>query len=198
MNNCSKKLPTTGNSNQVGSYYDFSTIPGNYDCTNFVSHAILAGGAVVYDTGQSGIQGSGWYFRNINDRSSSWSGVTFLHSFLTSNTTKGPKATELPYTNYYAPSGNSPYTYGDIIQFNNGSTWIHSGVVTSFVYLSSSTTTLEAGVTSRTSASTYTLNRRQSEIYSGKDRRILRLDGYYSYGDSGYCTDFDFNFLRGL
>lgn len=179
-NNCSLTNPSSGNSSQVSSYYDFSTIPGNYDCTNFVSHAILAGGAPVYDTGGSGISGTGWYFRNINNRSSSWSGVTNLYSFIVNNSTKGPVATELSYTNIYAPSGNFPYTYGDLIQFHNGSTWIHSGVVTSFLYLSGSSTTLEAGVTSRTNSSTYTLNKRQSQIYSGHSRRILRLDGYYA------------------
>ena len=159
----------------------FSTIANNYDCTNFVSHAILAGGSPVYDTGYSGIQGSGWYFRNISNRSSSWSGVNNLYSFLTVNTTRGPKATSIAYSDYWAPGGTPcPYTYGDLIQFHSGTTWIHSGVITTMFPLSGSTTTLEAGVTSRTSASKYTLNMRQSEIYSGKSRRVLVLNGYYS------------------
>lgn len=29
-------------------YYDFSQLNNNYDCTNFVSHALLAGGATPY------------------------------------------------------------------------------------------------------------------------------------------------------
>lgn len=86
----------------------------------------------------------------------------------------------MDYTNIYAPSGNYPYSYGDIIQFHNETKWIHSGVVTSFLNVSGSSTTLEAGVTSRSSYSSYTLNVRQSEIYSGYERRILRLDGYYA------------------
>lgn len=180
-NNYNKKNPTSGNPSQVSSYYDFSTIPNNFDCTNFVSHAILAGGAPVYDTGYSGIQGSGWYFRNISNRSSSWSGVNNLYSFLTTNTTRGPKATSIAYSNYWAPSGTPrPYDYGDLIQFHSGTTWIHSGVITTMIPLSGSSTTIEAGVTYRSSSSSYSLNKRQSEIYSGKSRRVLVLDGYYS------------------
>ena len=71
-------------------------------------------------------------------------------------------------------------SYGDLIQFHNGSEWIHSGVITSYIYLYGSSTTLEAGVTSRSSYNSYTLNKRQSEIYAGNSRRILRLDGYYA------------------
>lgn len=180
-NNYNKKNPTSGNPSQVSSYYDFSTIPNNYDCTNFVSHAILAGGAPVYDTGYSGIQSSGWYFKNISNRSSAWSGVNNLYNFLTTNTTRGPKATSIAYSNYWAPSGEPrPYDYGDLIQFHSGDTWIHSGVITTMIPLSGSSTTIEAGVTFRTSSYTYQLNRRQSEIYSGKSRRVLVLNGYYS------------------
>ncbi len=177
VNNCSLTYPSSGNSNQVSNYYDFSTLPGNYDCTNFVSHALLAGGTPIYDTGYSG---SGWFFSSISYRSYSWSSVSSLYSFLVNNSSYGPKATELSYTNIYAPDGYFPYTYGDLIQFHNGSEWIHSGVITSYLYLYGSSTTLEAGVTSRSSYNTYTLNKRQSEIYTGNSRRILRLDGYYA------------------
>ena len=109
QNNCSLTYPSSGNSSQVSSYYDFATIAGNYDCTNFVSHAILVGGTPVYDTGGYGISSTGWYFRNISNRSSSWSGVTNLYSFLVNNSTYGSTATHLSYTNIYAPSGNFPY-----------------------------------------------------------------------------------------
>lgn len=85
-NNCAKANPSSGNSNKAP-YYDFSQISGNYDCTNFVSHAILAGGSVLYNTGNTGISSTGWYYKNLNNRSSSWSGVANLYSFLTSNTT---------------------------------------------------------------------------------------------------------------
>lgn len=70
-------------------YYDFSKIKNNYDCTNFVSHALLAGGAKPYKpSGATGIIGTGWYYTNLDNRSSSWSGVSYLYSFLTSNRKK--------------------------------------------------------------------------------------------------------------
>ena len=180
LNNYNLTTPSSGNSSLVSSYYDFSTISGNYDCTNFVSHAILAGGTVLYDTGNTGISSSGWYFRNISNRSSSWSGVSNLYNFLTNNSNRGPCATELSYSHIYAPSGNFPYTYGDIMQFHNGSIWRHSAVITSYVYLNGSSTTLEAAVTYRSSYTSYAKNKRQSEVYAGYNRRVLKLNGYYS------------------
>lgn len=53
----------------------------------------VSASVTIYDTGNSGISSTGWYFRSINNRSSSWSGVVNLYSFLTTNTTnttKGP------------------------------------------------------------------------------------------------------------
>lgn len=178
-NNCSENNPSSGNSNQVSSYYDFSSIPYNYDCTNFVSHALLAGGAVVYDTGNSGISSTGWYFRDINNRSSSWSGVSNLYNFLTSNTTKGPAGSYLAYSSIYAPSGNFPYQSGDILQFHNGSIWRHSTLITGYTYLSGSSTTLEAIVTGRSCDGQCNYNQRQSEIYPGCNRRVIKMAGYY-------------------
>lgn len=52
-NNFNKTSPMSGNG--VVPYYDFSQIQGAWDCTNFVSHALLAGGATVYNTGGTGI-----------------------------------------------------------------------------------------------------------------------------------------------
>ena len=67
--------PTSGDSSQVSTYKDFHTISSSaWDCTNFASHAILYGGAVIYDTGNSGISSTGWYYRDTYNRSSSWSG----------------------------------------------------------------------------------------------------------------------------
>lgn len=177
-NNCTKASPSSGNSNQA-SYYDFSKIAGNYDCTNFVSHALLAGGAIVYNTGGKGISSTGWYYKDLNNRSSSWSGVPNLYNFLTSNTTKGPVGKGISYTNIYAPSGNYPYQSGDILQFHNGSAWGHSTLITGYIAISGSTTNLEAIVTGRTSKTKYNKNQRQSEILSGQKRRVIKMSGYY-------------------
>ena len=85
--------PKSGNG--VVPYYDFSKINNAWDCTNFVSHALLAGRAVVYDTGGTGISSTGWYYRRTSNRFSSWTGVPNLHAFLTSNRTKGPAGTSI-------------------------------------------------------------------------------------------------------
>lgn len=179
-NNCDKENPSSGNSSQVSSYYDFSKIANAYDCTNFVSHALLAGGAVIYDTGNSGITSQGWYYRNNNNRSESWSVVDKLYSFLTTNTTKGPSGSYCGYTTIYVPSGNYPYESGDILQFHNGSTWRHSTLITGYTYIENSNTTLEAIVTGRTSYGTYNKNQKQSTIYPGNQRRVIKMLGYYN------------------
>lgn len=54
--NYDKSSPTS--STLSVSYYDFSQISGTFDCTNFASHALLAGGAVMHDYGNCGIQGT--------------------------------------------------------------------------------------------------------------------------------------------
>lgn len=66
------------------------------------------------------------------------------------------------------------------MQFHNGSIWRHSAVITSYVYLNGSSTTLEAAVTYRSSYTSYAKNKRQSEVYAGYNRRVLKLNGYYS------------------
>ncbi len=178
-NNCTKASPTSGNSNQAP-YYDFSKISGNYDCTNFVSHAILAGGAVVYNTGGTGISSTGWYYTSLNKRSSSWSGVANLCSFLTSNTTRGPAGTKKSYSDIYVPGGgNYPFEPGDILQFHNGSVWRHSTLIVGHTAVSGSAALSEAVVTGRTSSTSCNNKVRQSSIYAGEKRRIINLIGYY-------------------
>lgn len=150
-------------------YYDFSEIPGAYDCTNFVSHALLAGGATLHDKGQSGITGSDqWYYRDLSNRSSSWSGVNELYQFLTrsnpGNSNKGPYGTEkaLTYANAYT---------GDIVQGHNGTRWRHSTVVTKFengkVY-----------VTGGTADGVYNDNQLATTIYG--TQRLIHLEGNYN------------------
>ena len=61
-NNFNKQNPSSGGKGVP--YYDFSKISGNYDCTNFVSHALLAGGANVYKpSGSSGVSSKGGIFQ---------------------------------------------------------------------------------------------------------------------------------------
>ncbi|MDO0826065.1 amidase domain-containing protein [Desulfosporosinus nitroreducens] len=167
-NNYNKQKPASGNGSVP--YYDFSLISGNWDCTNFVSHALLAGGATVYDTGKSGISGTGWYYRDMNNRSSSWSGVINLYDFVTTNTTKGPGGTSAIYST--SPGSNR---IGDIIQFHNGSVWIHSTVVTGTYPLDDRVGAL---VTGRSANGHYNDNTKASDVYPGYAKRILYLYNY--------------------
>lgn len=82
--NASKVSPSSGDG--ITPYYDFSLITGNHDCTNFISHCLLAGGA------SKNVSANGWYYNTLSDRTPSWSNVNYLHNFLVRNSsTRGPK-----------------------------------------------------------------------------------------------------------
>lgn len=65
-------------------FYDFSEIGG--DCTNFASQCIYAGSGVMNYTPIYG-----WFYKNANDRTPSWTGVNELFRFLTTNKGPGPQ-----------------------------------------------------------------------------------------------------------
>ena len=97
-------------------FYDFSELGGN--CTNFVSQCLLAGGMIQnYD------YPFGWFYKNINNRSPSFSGVEYLYNFLTRiDFTRGP----------FAKVVNIQDTQlGDIIQFKQTEPkFTHSLIIT--------------------------------------------------------------------
>ena len=64
-------------------YANFDNMGG--DCTNFISQCLYAGGCAMNFTPTFG-----WYFQSLRSRSPSWSGVEFLHTFLTTNRGPGP------------------------------------------------------------------------------------------------------------
>lgn len=70
-------------------FYDFQNIGG--DCTNFASQCIYAGAKIMNYTPVFG-----WYYRSLDDRTASWTGVEYLYNFLTSNTSVGPYGREVP------------------------------------------------------------------------------------------------------
>ena len=70
-------------------YFNFDGLGG--DCTNFVSQCIFAGCGVM-----NYAHDSGWYYTSPDNRAAAWSGVEFLHRFLTTNKDAGPYGTELP------------------------------------------------------------------------------------------------------
>lgn len=125
-NNYNKDQPSPGNSSV--SYFDFSEISGAYDCTNFVSHAVLAGGAKIYDTGNSGISSTGWYYRNIDNRSSSWSGVDYFYRYMTTSTKSNAAAGD----SYMYTHNGAWWGLGYVMQFDfdGDSSFDHSTIIT--------------------------------------------------------------------
>ena len=69
-------------------YYNFDDLGG--DCTNFASQCLYAGAGVMNDTPIFG-----WYYRSVEDRSPSWTGVEYLYDFLVTNQGAGPYASEV-------------------------------------------------------------------------------------------------------
>lgn len=95
-------------------YYNFDRIGG--DCTNFVSQCLLAGGAKMNYHKEKG-----WYYRNANEKSPSWTGVEFLYQFLINNTNVGAFAKEID---------REEIAIGDIIQLSfDGESFSHSLIV---------------------------------------------------------------------
>lgn len=95
-------------------YYDFTGQGG--DCTNFISQCVYAGAGVMNHTPDVG-----WYYYSPQKRAAAWSGVEYLHRFLTANKGPGPRAVEVKL---------SQALPGDIIQLSmNGRHWHHSLLV---------------------------------------------------------------------
>jgi hypothetical protein len=94
-------------------YADFANMGG--DCTNFASQCLYAGSGVMNFTPTFG-----WYYRNINDRSPSWTGVEYLYNFLTTNKTRAVFAREADIHEALP---------GDIIQLGTSELYYHNLVV---------------------------------------------------------------------
>lgn len=99
-------------------YYDFSAIGG--DCTNFASQCLYSG-APVMDYSPT----LGWYFKSLNDRSPSWTGVDFFYDYLVrTSDTPGPLGRAVPL--HEAQSG-------DFIQLSHGySDYHHTLIICGF------------------------------------------------------------------
>lgn len=167
-NNFDSYSPTSGGSGTP--YYDFSDMAGNYDCTNFVSHALLAGGATK-NTSSKG--DTGWFFNFLSNRSSSWSGVSNLYNFLTrSSSTRGPKGSHTAYSFFWASSTDRPYDAGDVIQFHNNSIWRHSGIITG--YYSPDGYNLGAVVVGRSGKYMFNDHEKADDVYP-YEKRVIHL-----------------------
>ncbi len=131
------------------------------DCTNYASQVLNSSSAPQYSSSASGIQGyTYWYYRSANARSTSWTGVNELRSYLLrSSTTKGPK-------------GNRVTTFGelqsgDIVQLYNGSDFYHTIVVHT------------QGGDPLVTAHTSSYSGLYSTRYGGIDYSRIHIDGYY-------------------
>lgn len=94
-------------------YYNYDAIGG--DCTNFVSQCIFAGCKTM------NYSKYGWYYKNANDKSASWTGVEFLHKFLINNKSIGPHGMEVP---------KEELDIGDVVQLSfNGSEFVHTLII---------------------------------------------------------------------
>ncbi|HHV59860.1 MAG TPA: amidase domain-containing protein [Clostridiaceae bacterium] len=99
-------------------YLNFEKLGG--DCTNFASQVIYAGSGIMNFTPIHG-----WYYVNSFKRTASWTGVNYLHKFLTGNKDgPGPFAEEVDVKDVEP---------GDIVQlsFQGGSHFNHSPVIVS-------------------------------------------------------------------
>lgn len=96
-------------------YYNYNKLGG--DCTNFVSQCLFQGARVMNYRVLYG-----WYYRNANDKSPSWTGVPFLHAFLTrADGGPGPLAEEI---------GVESIRPGDIVQLSfDGERFSHTPFV---------------------------------------------------------------------
>ena len=140
-------------------YYDFSALGG--DCTNFASQCIYAGAKIMNDTPIFG-----WYYRNANDRTASWTGVQFLYDFLTRNLGPGPFATEVSL---------SQLEPGDVVQlaFPGSERYQHTPVVTEIRGVSSLNTVFVA-------AHSYDVDCRPLSTYQIERLRCLHIEGVRS------------------
>ena len=98
-------------------FYDFSSLGG--DCTNFVSQCLYAG------VGKMDYTQNGWFYKNLNNRSPSWTGVEELSEYLINNTHNIIKGVLVNFDDV---------EIGDVIQLKQGQRFNHSLIVTKIDY----------------------------------------------------------------
>ncbi|MDR0897179.1 MAG: amidase domain-containing protein [Oscillospiraceae bacterium] len=95
-------------------YLNFDAMGG--DCTNFISQCLFAGCNEMDFTPDTG-----WYYRSSYDRAAAWTGVMYLHQFLTARHRLGPRAVE---------TTRDQLVLGDVIQLGHeNGTFYHSLLV---------------------------------------------------------------------
>ena len=140
-------------------YYNFDPVGG--DCTSFISQVLYAGSGIM----NYGL--NGWYYKNGNDKSPSWSGVEYLHKFLVSNNGIGPFGREVRI---------EKIEKGDIIQLSFDQTRFHHSLVVVDI-LNNIRSLNNILISTHTEDS---LNRRVS-TYTFNRIRFIKIDGVRYY-----------------
>lgn len=95
-------------------YLDYQGLGG--DCTNFVSQCLYAGCGVMNYTPVYG-----WYYKDGNRRTASWTGVQYLYHFLMNNRSEGPWARVVE---------RDAVRLGDVVQLGfRGTPFTHTALV---------------------------------------------------------------------
>ena len=137
-------------------YYDYEELGG--DCTNFASQCLYAGARVMDFTPTYG-----WYYRDANDKSPSWTGVPYFYDFLTRETVApGPFGQE---------TGLEGLELGDVVQLRfQGQVFGHTPVVVAL----GDPPTLENVLVA---AHSYDVDYRPLSTYSFQEIRFLHVLG---------------------
>ena len=136
-------------------FLDFQELGG--DCTNFVSQCLYYANSVMNFTPTFG-----WYYLSADNRTASWTGVTYLYNFLISNEGPGP---------YARQTTIDDMLIGDVIQLGGeDGTFHHSLIVTK---LDGPPTPATIQVAAHTNDSLC----RPLDTYSYADIRFLHIEG---------------------
>lgn len=141
-------------------YYDYEYIGG--DCTNFASQCIYAGSGIMNYTPTYG-----WYYHNANDKAPAWTGVIYLHQFLTrEEPSVGPVCVET--------TDLAQVQIGDVIQLS----FENIGFRHSPVVVETDGTGLPEGIL--LAAHSYDADWRPLSTYEYEIYRVLHITGYYN------------------
>ncbi len=133
-------------------YYNFNRLGG--DCTNFASQCVFAGCGVMNFTPTFG-----WYYRSLNDRTPSWTGVEFFYDFITTNDGQGPFGRETPL---------EQAEIGDIVQLGRATEdFYHSPVIVGF-----------SGNTPLVAAHSFDALYKPLFSYRADKYRLIHIEGY--------------------
>ena len=137
-------------------FYDYEELGG--DCTNFASQCLYAGTGVMNFTPIFG-----WYYLATNDKAPAWTGVPYLHQYLTrERPSVGPVGRECQLWELRP---------GDLVQLRfQGEVFQHSPVVVQADHAQSTEEVLIA-------AHSYDADNRPLSSYSYKEMRCLHIQG---------------------